>query len=482
MLLKFRWAGPRGGSLFIDPQFIEIDPDGPVSDHGGGDLAVTSWASEVAVGLYWDVDGTTYVELYNAFFDGTGILPSVQADPGSLIDDGITYFEVFEPWSHYWFRDAPAYDGAWENLQPDVDYYLRISFGMTIHDATAHSRTISIKYWLVDGVEPSGWVIEDVMPMYKAGADTHLGFANNTGWITGGFTGRTEFSLGPTAASGGWTGIDAVWVYGGGTIVTTPGEIPTFDGTGNEEASLYVTRLPYMPGTLVVHFEGIRLRLGIDYIETDPSSGQFRILGDRDISTGLSVTYVRAGTEAGTSGGEVYRPAPILQYGWGTPLDGYNSVMACSAMALDRHTQGAYTAYVGDPRSTPPIHRSFQPDQSGPVDLDAVTTAWSAGWSQTLYNPGVSSFAFFESKVGEGRGAILQGSYALLPASKRFSSFTGAHALFINERFENGNYLGYDPLYRYPVIYTTAELESYASGLLSTGVGLVSAAFTGVTS
>jgi hypothetical protein len=167
-------------------------------------------------------------------------------------------------------------------------------------------------------------------------------------------------------------------------------------------------------------------------------------------------------------------------YGWGTPLDGYNAMMAASAIALDRHTLGAYSAFSGTPRSTPPSHRGYQSDQSGRADLPDVLDAWSAGWGQSFWNPGVSDWGTFIARVNAGRGAILEGSYGSLPEAKRFSnSYTGRHAIYVNEQYANGNLWGYDPLYRYPIIYTEADLQAFAYGLA--GSGLARAGFTKVT-
>lgn len=257
--------------------------------------------------------------------------------------------------------------------------------------------------------------------------------------------------------------------------------LTTQEGT----AGLYGTRYPYARGTLEVFLGGMRMRRNVDYFEVDPLEGQFTLSDDRDWSQAIRVRYEQYSDKVVTkptnaSGDTVYRPAPIQQLGWGTRLDAYNCTMACGCMALDRHTKGHFTAYEGNPKATPPIMRSYQDDQKGGAGLDDVATAWSRGWNQTLIY-GISSWSWFVHQVDQGRGAILQGSYAALPDNKRFSdSFTGGHALYINERFSNGNFLGMDPLYRKPVIYTAAQLQAYASGLSWVGSGQVSAAYTQV--
>jgi hypothetical protein len=281
-----------------------------------------------------------------------------------------------------------------------------------------------------------------------------------------------------------WSGACVIIPGGGGNTGSTLIDIPVYDNVENDRPGVYITSYPYVPGSLVVYYQGTRLRPSWDYIETDPSSGEFRIIMDnRDLSAQIYVRYKRAGSTPTSSGGTVYRPAPVLQYGWGTPLDGWNCAFACGSMALDRHTLGQNTVYVGSPRNTPPNQRGFQSDQSGGASLGDVAVAWANGWGATLHSPGLTSWSNFVSNIASGRGAILSGRYGSLPASKRFStSFTGPHAIYINENFSNGNFWGIDPLYRYPIIYTTAELQAYAEGLSYVGPGQVSAAFTRMTS
>lgn len=355
----------------------------------------------------------------------------------------------------------------------------------------------------------------DVQTWTTGGWDIAMGQAWNSNvdpgsvdWADGGWNydshwnynaeyGNNLLSIG-TAGDSGYE-VDAIWALHGGIEQSVDDAFvfegadtllsdsqPYYDNTENTQNSVYITRYPYVPGTLKIWFEGVSLTRGVDFLEADPASGSFTLTGSRDQSGFLMVEYERSSTTestgwVGTTGGEVYRPAPVLQYGWGSALDGYNCTMACGCMALDRHTLGANTTYTGSPRATPPIMRSYQNDQVGGSDLWDLATAWLNGWGQSLQLPSnYHTWSDFEGYINQGRGAVLAGTYGNLPSSKRFSSsFTGGHAIYINEQFSNGNFWGMDPLYRYPVIYTTAELQAYALGFVASG--RVTAAFTQVT-
>jgi len=471
-----------------------IFDDGPDLAYWSGVGCKTAWRGTYQVTFEAFRDGSdvaAYIQANNTItsFD-RGIMAVAVPDPstsweiGTWPEPGDEWFTKTRAWQHTWGKvfDIEEVSGS--------DWYIKTHVGEMVHPEGGIE--FKVKVWKEGTPEPD-WMYEDIIAMCKGNATTYLGYAHEGSSYLGtkfmpdmlnmlveGFQWDTVDPEDPPPFEDE-TSIDAIWAMVeeiGTGIGQITSEFPIFDSDDRTEAGLYVTRYPYRPGSLVVYFEGIRLRSGVDYIETDPSSGQFRILGDRDISSVLTVKYTREGTVENATGGNVYRPGAVLQYGWGTPLDGYNCGMACSVMALDRHTLGGYTPWVGSPRSTPPNHRGFQYDQTGGTDLFDIATAWANGWGETLQDVGVSTYAHFITRVEEGRGAILQGLYSLLPANKRFSSFTGPHAIYINERFANGNFLGYDPLYRYPVLYTTDELGVYGGGLPYTGLGNVSAAYT----
>jgi hypothetical protein len=259
---------------------------------------------------------------------------------------------------------------------------------------------------------------------------------------------------------------------------TTDGAVTFVSDDEDEGTGTYVTMYPYQANTLKLTSDGTLLRPGSDFVEVTPSEGKFRIFDSGDWSGTIKATYIRAGDEllSGSTGPSgIYRPPIILQYGWGTRLDGYNCTMACSAMALARHTNGELI-------TTPPQHRANQDDQIGGADLLDVQVAWERGWSHAFQYM-VASWDDLVSKIDEGRGIILQGLYGALPPNKRFStSFTGGHAIYLNERFANGNIWGADPLYKLPCLYTPAELIAYAHSLSIGGeYGRVSFGYTRIT-
>lgn len=252
---------------------------------------------------------------------------------------------------------------------------------------------------------------------------------------------------------------------------------------------LYRTMYPYLSGSLEITWQGLTLSRGVDYFETDPENGIFTLAQVGSGENTITVRYmVPAGSaptglmpgEPGyvaptpgnpaipTGSGRVYRPRPQSQFGWGTPYDGQNCNMAASAMALDRHTLGAFSAISGTPRSTPPNHRFY----SGRLSLNRIGTslsdaanAWDAGWDKTLLTPGPVSWEYFVNAVANGRGAILHGLPTVLPSSLRKTNWQDAHAIYINEILPDGSFWGIDPVYREPLLYPESALRAYATSL-----------------
>lgn len=580
-LMRFRFAGvgaDRDGYIYLLFSVLRPDP-GAYSDD----------CQEVSLGIYWYQEtgaDVTYVEADNAVYLGTG-----------ATDSGDVYSWV----------DTTSY----LNIAPDTDYLVRMDFGT--------ADRLRMRYWEEGTDEPGTWQVDIPWIWYKTN-DPYRG-------LRVGNESYNEMNIAVAAKSGSSTGvsyIDAFWEYGtlGEDVVWFPTTHYTVYGTASANAStgLYTTPYPYQANTLVVYADGVRLRNGVDYIETDPSSGEFRLLGSFDLSASITTSYTRAGDATSTDvyvtglayepgtlvvyvdgvaliagtdyvevdptsgrfrllvdpgdgvvttayvqesvyttesayltgslvvyldgvplvagvgfeevdpgagtfrllidegegivtssylidpgglpvSGEVaaglvvtdetatsavtniYRPSgpQALAYGWGTALDGYNSLFASSALALERHTGGTYSAFAGTPRSTPPEHRSQQTDQQQYADADVLdaAAAWQSGWSETMEHVGDMTWAGFESLIDEGRGAILMGMYEDMPTAKRYSTRTGVHTVYVNERFSNGNYLVYDPIRYYATIYTASELQSFAVGFPATG--LVRAGFTQVT-
>jgi hypothetical protein len=484
-LILFRTSSmaATSGWLILTHRMMDTDPGSDPAQMSGtpGQIPLSAaWGAEISVTLVWQQSGgnpAMTLTVYTADSGGVGILHAIEPDTSTDFTNGPVTFTNYGDWDHGWDKVLTNV----LDIQPDTQYYLRVS-ETQVHNAAAGARRLRVKVWKATDPQPSTWDVDDVMPMYKIGAYTYLGHTNISGDADLGdstYVSMFEFDI---TSSGGspLMGVDAVWALTAEGFASTISGIPIYDNAEAQGASLYVTAYPYVPGSLRVWWQGTRLRPDFDYIESDPAAGEFRIVGDRDISGGLHVDYTRAGSVPNFSGGTVYRPAAQTQYGWGTPLDGHNCIFAASAMALDRHTLGAHTQFRGTPRNTPPNHRGFQTDQVGGGDIFDAATAWSNGWGETMVSPGITSWSDFVSKINAGRGAILLGIYSQIPETKRFSDFTGPHAIYINEQFANGNFWGLDPLSRYPMIYTTAELQAYAGAFA--GPGLVSAGFTQVTS
>jgi len=349
-------------------------------------------------------------------------------------------------------------------IKDGVDYVLRVDFALD---------RLRVRLWEADEEEPSQWHYEGSSADYPYTA-------------VAGVPDRNIFSVEKRLEPNSETTLTCTWDWWRSAVSTVGGQDDaTYVSDESTAAGLYVTRYPYQSGTLELWTNGRRLRRGVDFWEVSPATGEFRLGDVRDLASTITAKYIRYGdalsTPTNTTGGAVYRPAPVLQYGWGSRLDGYNCTMACACMALDRHTKGRYTQRSGDPKATPPVMRSYQDDQKGGTDLFDVSTAWDRGWDKVLHSPGTHPWNTFVDKINQGRGAILQGQYGNLPASKRFSStFTKGHAIYINEQFSNGNFWGVDPLTRHPIVYTPAELQAYAEGLSFVKSGYVSAAFTGI--
>lgn len=271
-----------------------------------------------------------------------------------------------------------------------------------------------------------------------------------------------------------------------GVTYPTPASAPYTDPETGVFTRTYRTSHAYEPGSLHLAFQGITLVKGVDYEETDPSSGLFTLLKTltTDSAAELSISYMGYGeafTDATTypdypanggypvppplpGEGGIYRPANQRQFGWGTVYDSVNCAMACSAMALDRHTLGRNTRYLGSPLSTPPAHRFY----SGVTAVvgtghDDVSRAWSTGWGESLTRLGNIPWGNLVYQVQSGRGVIVFGRYAYMASGyKKSATFDGPHAVYINDQLSDGSFWGYDPIVGYPIVYPHNVLRTYA--------------------
>lgn len=290
---------------------------------------------------------------------------------------------------------------------------------------------------------------------------------------------------------------------GGGSMGYGPQ--PSYDPETGAFYGIYQTQYPYQPGTLSLSFQGTALIKDTQFVELDPTQGTFQIIQLIPVeeSGELYVEYQSYGAETaplpgtiptyppGEGGypdvpdlgpGRTYRPQNQRQSGWGTIYDSTNCNMACSAMALDRHTLGRNTRYVGSPQSVPPSHRYY----SGETSLkgtghDDAKRAWTNGWGQSLTVPGATSWSYFVHQIQSGRGGTIFGRYAYMAQPyKKSRTFNGPHAVYINEQLSDGSFWGYDPIVGYPIVYPYNVLRTYADSYYGFR-DRVTAAFTRIT-
>ena len=266
-------------------------------------------------------------------------------------------------------------------------------------------------------------------------------------------------------------------------------------GTQNAPATFwaggqYRTVYPYIVGSLQITWQGLKLTRGVDYFETDPVNGIFTLaeLGSGEDymvlaymvpagagptdplpGEGTPITPIPGQTTPGT--GRVYRPHPQSQFGWGTPWDGQNCNMAAAAMAMDRHTLGAFSDSNGSPLATAPNMRTYS-GRTGAgsfsrvgTTLEDARTAWNAGWGQSLLLPGPVSFEYLVTQLNLGRGAIVHGLETALPAQYREDNWPDAHAIYVNEQLSDGSFWIVDPLRHYGRLYPYDVLRAYATSL-----------------
>lgn len=346
------------------------------------------------------------------------------------------------------------------------------------------------KSWYLYDPEPGSWDVDETHDLdaliagWSGASTTHLSFALLLDQIDG-----TDDS-----AEYPWSEfqIARIYAYDGGAYTGSDLGTGTADAqstvggwTGN--SNRYQTNYPYVPGTLRVWINGTQLRPGIDFTESDPSTGVFTLSlefvdnAPFDLGGFLSVRYQHASsipvvpiyedggtTQPGQTGGRVYRPRHQRQYGWGTPWDGENCNMASGAMLLDRHTLGQFSDVRGSPRSNPPNMRYFSGDRDfgDGTTQGELQTAWEQGWNRSTLFMGYHSFLTFEGLINDGRGAVVAGIYGVLPSRLRFSStFRGAHAVYVGEQFDDGSFYVLDPLAGKAVIYTRAEMRRYMTAM-----------------
>ena len=120
---------------------------------------------------------------------------------------------------------------------------------------------------------------------------------------------------------------------------------------------------------------------------------------------------------------------------------GDNCTCFAGAMAADRHTMG---------RTVPSgcAVRRRTHDTAGGTNLGQVAYALSAGWAVVLDIRYRVRWTDVFRLIDEGRGAIIQGQYWVIRDSpfRGSETFSGGHAVYVNEVRDDGRFLVYDPL------------------------------------
>jgi hypothetical protein len=293
------------------------------------------------------------------------------------------------------------------------------------------------------------------------------------------------------------------WESGKEGTPGTPGTPGTMPSAGTAvSTNMWQTEYPYVPGTLEVFINGLRLKPGIDFQETNPSNGIFTILGAIPVGGSVTVRYRASSlthttrpSSGGTSGGgapppgppppqgTVYRPRHLSQFGWHSAGDSYNCNMASSAMLLERDSMGANSPTSGYPRNTPPNMRLYSgtspTSATGPPD---ALRAWQNGWGKSFFWPsGWRSWDNFLGWLNQGRGASMAGHYWILDANYHYlksSNFEGDHQLYVNEQLPNGDFVVDDPLASGAAVWPYEAVKLY---YLSRGPGYYQAYYSRIT-
>lgn len=244
-------------------------------------------------------------------------------------------------------------------------------------------------------------------------------------------------------------------------------EVPKFLTTS---VHTHETLHDYVTNSLIVYVDGKRKTVNVDYVQTDPTHGQFDYLAeDGDLGERISVCYQvrdhqifplpKADPDFNKHPGYVgspedYHPRQVEQLGWGTAFDGYNCTCASACDYLDAVTYGAQT-------STPPEIRNRQTDFSGGIDLFDAATAL-ATYGVTLHVHFGQPFSDFDTTLSAGP-TMIQGLYSQIPRGYSSQlSFLGGHCMMALCWSDTKNaILVYDPLNTAPIWMPTQMVRNY---------------------
>lgn len=195
----------------------------------------------------------------------------------------------------------------------------------------------------------------------------------------------------------------------------------------------------------------------------------------------------------------VYRP-PFIKQLDGSAYAGFNCTCASTAMAIVRHRRGSNPPGTAPWYPTPRYIRSATGDYSGGTNLDQNRRVAYNKYGVALTIKYKHPWSYFRSYIKSGRGAVLQGGYDVIRATKYSgsSTFYGNHAVYVNQVRYNTTYKRYEYLVGDPLCdgrrtgipkgyqwMPESLLKSFAGRLLvgsyRLGIGYVYAMYTKVT-
>lgn len=160
------------------------------------------------------------------------------------------------------------------------------------------------------------------------------------------------------------------------------------------------------------------------------------------------------------AGGRFPLTAPVSLRG--KPSGPYDCMVACGVMDLDAATAGAIVLTTSQLRA-----RQSDQDRSG-IGLNDVSEAHRNTPGAPALSYGTKAWPSVAARFRAGDGGIVAGYYIALGAS-RASSFTGAHALYV-QRIDGRSALVNDPIRRAPAWIPTLALQRfYLSGIGQAG-------------
>lgn len=456
-----------------------------------------------------DIVGGGYASAFDAHEDGA-------AAPGQLIDtidlSGPIRDDARPAFSHF-------YSGTWGSYNQATSLIIPGQLLRTAQSAAGYNNPSNIQ-------PPRNWLVF-TSPWVPAQFST-----SEHRWCSDGGCcdysiargqGPCEEGMGGSGGAPGLYGDYAAMTYGEGSEGkvnywwTNPFNEtdPTLDrnefGDGRyyspspDANGYYYTRYPYIPGTLQVSINGRALVAGQEFWETNPATGQFRVIvgssfdgmqvryrinGDIVTNPGFGDGYYYDGPGhyQDVPGGRYYRPRFRSQLGW-DEWSPYMCTPASCCHFIDRSTHGAK-------QPTPPQVRQGMESigvwlGTNGASINGAASVIRSVFNQYVLNPGTLTINRFINLIAEGRGAMLTGNSSALVkynlharSESTGTPFLGFHSLYCNEVRSDGYMFIYDPAFRVnsrygitPGWYPGRAIQDYAA--YRTGsTGLIWAIYT----